>query len=72
MAPAAPLPEELQAPGEAVCYINGKRHVLPPGRGEATLLQYLRGARRVTLPIRLLPPSREPVRDACPAPSLWS
>lgn len=37
------LPEELQRPGEAVCYINGKRHVLPPGRAEATLLQYLRG-----------------------------
>lgn len=25
------------------CYINGKRHELPKGRAEATLLQYLRG-----------------------------
>ncbi|GFH18705.1 uncharacterized protein HaLaN_15553, partial [Haematococcus lacustris] len=27
---------------EAVCYINGKRWVLPPGRGETTLLAFLR------------------------------
>ena len=27
-----------------ICYINGKKYPLPPGRGEATLLQYLRGA----------------------------
>jgi hypothetical protein len=32
-------------PAEAIVYVNGKRHVLPQGRAEATLLQYLRGAR---------------------------
>jgi hypothetical protein len=26
-----------------ICYINGKRHVLPSGRGDVTLLTYLRG-----------------------------
>ncbi|PNW76169.1 hypothetical protein CHLRE_12g545101v5 [Chlamydomonas reinhardtii] len=30
------------ATGDAICYINGKRYVLPPGRGEVTLLQFLR------------------------------
>lgn len=28
---------------ELICYINGRRHLLPHGRGETTLLQYLRG-----------------------------
>ena len=28
---------------EAIIYVNGSRHVLPSGRGDATLLQYLRG-----------------------------
>ena len=28
---------------EAIAYINGKRFVLPPGRGEVTLLTFLRG-----------------------------
>ena len=28
---------------EPIVYINGKRHVLPLGRAEVTLLQYLRG-----------------------------
>lgn len=27
-----------------ICYVNGKRYELPPGRGEGTLLQFLRGA----------------------------
>jgi len=27
----------------AIAYVNGKRHVLPEGRGDATLLQWLRG-----------------------------
>lgn len=26
------------------CYVNGKRVQLPPGRGECTLLEYIRGA----------------------------
>lgn len=34
-----PVPVE----NELLCYINGKRHVLPTGRAESTLLQYLRG-----------------------------
>jgi hypothetical protein len=39
--------EELQAAATstAICYINGKRYELPPGRGEVTLLTYLRGTR---------------------------
>jgi hypothetical protein len=28
-----------------ICYVNGKRYELPLGRGEGTLLQFLRGAR---------------------------
>lgn len=28
---------------EPVAYINGKRHVLPAGRADQTLLSYLRG-----------------------------
>lgn len=28
---------------EPIVYVNGKRHVLPLGAGEKTLLQYLRG-----------------------------
>jgi hypothetical protein len=28
-----------------ICYINGKRIFLPPGRGEVTLLTFLRGGR---------------------------
>lgn len=34
----------LATMAEPICYINGKRHVLPQGRGETTLLQFLRGA----------------------------
>jgi hypothetical protein len=30
---------------ELVCYVNGRRLVLPQGRGEQTLLQFLRGKR---------------------------
>lgn len=26
-----------------ICFVNGKRYDLPLGRGEATLLQFLRG-----------------------------
>jgi hypothetical protein len=26
-----------------ICFVNGKRYTLPMGRGEATLLQWLRG-----------------------------
>jgi hypothetical protein len=26
-----------------ICFVNGKRYSLPMGRGEATLLQWLRG-----------------------------
>ena len=32
---------------EPVAYINGKRFILPPGRGEVTLLTFLRGESRV-------------------------
>lgn len=28
---------------ELITYVNGKRHQLPKGRAETTLLQYLRG-----------------------------
>jgi hypothetical protein len=28
---------------EAICYINGKRHVLPDNKAEVTLLAFLRG-----------------------------
>jgi hypothetical protein len=31
-------------PPELVTYVNGVRRSLPPARGEATVLQYLRGA----------------------------
>jgi hypothetical protein len=34
--------QDNEAPS-IVAYINGQRHELPAGRGEATLLQYLRG-----------------------------
>eukprot|EP00955_Chlamydomonas_euryale_P117370 366469-Chlamydomonas_euryale.AAC.4 len=30
--------------GDALCYINGRRYDLPPGRAEVTLLTFLRGA----------------------------
>ncbi|GIL49662.1 hypothetical protein Vafri_5944 [Volvox africanus] len=33
---------ETPSAPEPICYINGKRYVLPDGRGEATLLQFLR------------------------------
>ena len=29
-----------------IFYVNGKRHVMPPGKAEVTLLAHLRGARR--------------------------
>ena len=38
-------PEGFVGNAEAVCYINGKRFELPKGRGEATLLQFLRGGK---------------------------
>ena len=38
--PAAPLKEA----DEPIVYVNGKRHILPEGNAETTLLQYLRGA----------------------------
>ena len=28
---------------QPIVYVNGKRHELPPGKAETTLLQYLRG-----------------------------
>ncbi|KXZ53315.1 hypothetical protein GPECTOR_7g1209 [Gonium pectorale] len=34
---------DAPAGSEPICYINGKRYVLPSGRGEITLLQFLRG-----------------------------
>ena len=38
------LPEEnVSVSSTAVCYVNGKRHVLPEARGDTTLLQWLRG-----------------------------
>jgi hypothetical protein len=37
----APLP--ITNMTEPIAYINGKRHVLPPGRADQTLLYYLRG-----------------------------
>jgi xanthine dehydrogenase/oxidase len=43
MATPASLPAGFAPLDAPVCFINGKRHVLPLGRAEATLLQYLRG-----------------------------
>ncbi len=40
----AQAPTGFDADAEPIAYINGKRHVLPAGRAEVTLLQYLRGA----------------------------
>ena len=37
---------------EAIIYVNGSRHVLPAGRGDATLLQYLRGDKKEKTPGR--------------------
>jgi hypothetical protein len=34
---------------DLLVFVNGVRHRLPPGRAEATLLQYLRGASRSAL-----------------------
>lgn len=42
---------------QPIVYVNGKRHELPPGKAETTLLQYLRGA---------LPPNLLPVEPVCP------
>ena len=36
-----------------MCYVNGKRHLLPLGRGEATLLQWLRGTNPYTTTLLL-------------------
>ena len=33
----------MEIMAEPIVYVNGKRHVLPLGAGENTLLQYLRG-----------------------------
>ena len=39
-----PPPDAAEAPAApAIIFVNGKKHLLPPGRGDATLLQYLRG-----------------------------
>ena len=38
------------AAGELLCYVNGVRRLLPRGKAEVTLLQYLRGASRCLLP----------------------
>jgi hypothetical protein len=43
-----------------ICYVNGRRYELPAGRGEATLLQWLRGV--VQACTRVVPhPRRAPV-----------
>ena len=39
---------------EAIIYVNGSRHVLPAGRGDATLLQYLRGEKKEKTPGRCI------------------
>jgi hypothetical protein len=33
----------MQETNDPIVFVNGKRHVLPLGAGEKTLLQYLRG-----------------------------
>ena len=40
LASFAPASDPANAP---ICYVNGKRYELPLGRGESTLLQFLRG-----------------------------
>lgn len=40
---AAPGPAQNGVADQPIAYVNGKRHVLPQGRAEATLLQWLRG-----------------------------
>jgi hypothetical protein len=35
--------EGFRADVTPICYVNGKRYELPLGRGEGTLLQFLRG-----------------------------
>jgi hypothetical protein len=35
--------DEYDASALPICYVNGKRYELPLGRGEGTLLQFLRG-----------------------------
>lgn len=42
---------------QPIVYVNGKRHELPPGEAETTLLQYLRGT---------LPPNPLLVTSMCP------
>ncbi len=39
-----------EAPAEPIVYCNGKRYVLPQGIAETTLLQWLRGTCRKSLP----------------------
>ena len=49
--------------GSPIVYVNGKRHVLPAGAGDVTLLAYLRGARRLAprpQPRPILPRSSSP------------
>lgn len=49
-----------------ILYVNGKRHVLPQGAGEVTLLNYLRrGRAAAAAACRLLPP----VLPAAPIPA---
>ena len=43
MPPAPPDADGAFSATQPIIYVNGSRHVLPPGRGGATLLQYLRG-----------------------------
>lgn len=40
---AAAGPAQEGVADQPIAYVNGKRHVLPAGRAEATLLQWLRG-----------------------------
>jgi hypothetical protein len=44
LASFAPATDPANTP---ICYVNGKRYELPLGRGEGTLLQFLRGKRDV-------------------------
>ena len=43
----------VEMSSEAIAYINGKRYELPAGRGEVTLLQFLRGERIIPLAIHV-------------------
>lgn len=53
---------------EALCYINGKRYVLPEGRAEVTLLTYLRGEDTWTQDSLANLDSMQDARRSCSAP----